>query len=99
MTDGEILKNIAIVAPAKPPTKKTKKGIVWHSTNKLIPHRAKRAVKQRIVLDNIKYSPRAGHPWKHRSAHFPSLYKALLAGPDQAARRAILKSGLQVLRK
>ena len=36
MADGEILEKVAIVAPAKPPTKKTKKGILRSSPNKSI---------------------------------------------------------------
>ena len=36
MADGEIFEKVAMVAPAKPPTKKTKKGILQSSPNKSI---------------------------------------------------------------
>ena len=46
-----------------------------------------------------KCSPGVGPQWKHGSARFPALYKALLEEPDPTVRRAISRSALQAPRK
>ena len=49
MVDGKILMKVAVVSPAKPPTKKTRKGILQGIPNKSISPRAKPATEQRSV--------------------------------------------------
>ena len=90
---------VAIVAPAKPPTKKAKKGILRDSTNNSIPRRSKPAVKRRSVLDEEKDSPGAGPQWKSGSACFLALYDDLVAKPDPAVHRDILRNTLRVPRQ
>ena len=90
--DGEILEKAVIVAPTRFPAKNPKKGILRGGGNKSILPRVKPMAKRRSVLSEDKYAPGEGSKWKHVSARFPALYKALLAEPDTAARSAMWKN-------
>ena len=48
------------------------------------------------MLDKDKHTPGLGPRWKHVSARFPAICKALLAEPDPAAGSAMLRSALRV---
>ena len=50
--------------------------------------------KKQRVLEEDKYAPGSRSRWKHVSARFPALYKALLAEPDGATRSAMLRSAV-----
>ena len=47
------------------------------------------------LLEEDKYAPGSGSRWKHVSARFPTLYKALLAEPNKATCSAMLRSALR----
>ena len=92
--DGEILEKSAIVAPARSPATNPNKGILQGVENKSISPRVKPTAKRRSVLSEDKYAPGEGSKWKHVSARFPALYKALLAEPDAAACSAMWRSAV-----
>ena len=50
------------------------------------------------LLNGDKYDPRVGPQWKQGSASLPSLYKAILEEPDQAARSPIVRRALRMSR-
>ena len=80
--DGEILEKFAIVVPEKLPAKKPRKEILRGDQSKPIFPRVRPTAKRRSVLEEVKCAPGSGSRWKHVSARFPALYKALLVEPD-----------------
>ena len=44
------------------------------------------------MLSEDKYAPGETSRWKHVSARFPALYKALLDEPDQTVRRSMYRT-------
>ena len=95
-TYGEVLEKVAIVAPAKLPAKKSKKGILRGVGVKSILPRVKPTVKRRSVLSGDKYAPGEISRWKHVSARFPALYKALLAESDEAVRSSMFRTAVHL---
>ena len=89
-------KKAAIVAPAKLPAKNPKKGILQGAGVKSILPRVKPTAKQRSILSEDKYAPAEASRWKHASARFPALYKALLAEPDEAVRSSMFKTAVNL---
>ena len=87
--DGEILKKAAILALTRLPAKKHKKGILRGDRSKSILPRVLLTANPRSALEEDKYAPVSSSKWKHVSARFPDVYKALLEEPDAAALRAI----------
>ena len=49
-----------------------------------------------IVSSEDKYAPGEGSKWKHVSARFPTLYKALLAEPDEAVRSSMFRTAVHL---
>ena len=94
VADGEVLEKAAIVIRAKAPTNIPKKGKTGGAARKWIPPRAKQTAKQRSVLEVDKYGQDESSKWKRVNAHFPALYKALLAEPDRAPRLARLRQAV-----
>ena len=47
-----------------------------------------------ILLEVEKYAPDESPKWRRMNAHFPALYKALLAEPDSATRGARLRQAV-----
>ena len=92
--DGEILEKVAIVAPVKSPAKKLKKGILRGAGVKSISPGVKPTAKRRSVLSEDKYAPGETSRWKHVSALFPALYKALPDEPDETVRRSMFKTAV-----
>ena len=95
-TDGEILENVAIVAPVKSPAKNPKKGILWDAGVVSISPGVKPTAKRRSMLSEDKYAPGETSRWKHVSARFPALYKAPLAEPDEAVRSSMFKTAVNL---
>ena len=93
--DGDVLEKVAIVAPAKSPAKKSKKGILRGAGVKSILPGVKPTAKRRSVLSEDKYAPGETSRWKHVSARLPALYKALLDEPDQTVRRSIYQTAVR----
>ena len=93
--DGDILEKFTIVVPARSPTKKSKNGIMRGDRSKSILSRVKPTAKRRSVLADNKYAPGSESKWKHVSARFPALFKALLAETDAATRSAMLRSAVR----
>ena len=93
--DGEVLENVAIVALAKSSAKKSKKGILRGAGVKSILPGVKPTAKQRSVLSEDKYAPGETSRWKHVSARFPTLYKALPDEPDESGRRSMIKTAVR----
>ena len=52
----------------------------------------------RALLEVDKYAPDKSSKWKRVNAHFPALYKALLAEPDAATRGARLRQAVSAAR-
>ena len=50
--------------------------------------------KRRNVLEVNIYDPDKSPKWKRVNAHFPALYKALLAEPDAATRGGRLRQAV-----
>ena len=48
------------------------------------------------LLCEDKYAPGEGSKWKHVSARFPDLYKALLAEPDEAVPSSIFRTAVHL---
>ena len=46
------------------------------------------------LLSEDKYAPGETSRWKHVSARFPALYKALLDEPDETVRRSMFKTAV-----
>ena len=48
------------------------------------------------LLSEDKYAPGEGSKWKHVSACFPDLYKALLVEPDVAVHCSMLRTAVHL---
>ena len=96
MKDDGVLEKVAIVTPSKSPAKKSKKGILRGEGARSISPRVKPTEKRISVLREIKYAPGETSRWKHVSARFPALYKALLAEPDETVRSSMFKTAVSV---
>ena len=48
------------------------------------------------LFSEDKYAPGETSRWKHVSARFPALYKALLAEPDEAVRSSMFKTAVHL---
>ena len=49
-----------------------------------------------FLLGEDKYAPGETSRWKHVSARFPALYKALLAEPDEAVLGFMFKTAVHL---
>ena len=94
--DGEILEKAAIVAPIRSFAKNPTKVILRGGGSKSISPRVKPTANRRSVLEEDKYAPVSGSKWKHVSARFPTLYKALLAELNVAVSSSMLKTAVHL---
>ena len=98
MVDGEILEKVAVMAPTKLLTEKSKKGILQGNRNKLILPQVMPTAERRSVSEEDKHAYVLVPRCKHVSARFPVLYKALLEELDPVTCSAVLSSALRVSR-
>ena len=79
--ETELLKEIAVLAPAKwiTTTKKIpKRGVSRGDDSKSVSPRSEATAKQKSVLRESKYGPGSGPQWKAGGSRYPDLYKVLL---------------------
>ena len=92
--ESELLKEIAVLAPAKhrPKTKKVSKQVIPRGSDaKSISPRTRATAKRRSMLGEEKYGPGSEPQWKAGGTRYPNLYKALLEEPSRTQRTKLLE--------